>query len=79
MGEGVEIKVTIKKYCPLWKEEKMEETPEKKEPEPTVQMLTNPARVMKLQVCIKTVNLKYYVNLIIKLHIYASGVGLALR
>jgi hypothetical protein len=57
----------------------MEETPEKKEPEPTVQMLTNPARVMKLQVCIMTVNLKYYVNLIIKLHIYASGVGLALR
>lgn len=33
----------------------MEETPEKKEPEPTVQMLTNPARVMKLQVCIMTV------------------------
>ena len=37
------------------KEEKMEETPEKKEPEPTVQMLTNPARVMKLQ--LKVVNM----------------------
>lgn len=54
----------------------MEETPEKKEPEPTVQMLTNPARVMKLQVC-----LKYYVNLIliIQHHISASGVRFALK